>query len=309
MMAAISTAAAMSARPSSARSDERGLLAISLSMIEALKPEERLAVFGRLRDSSELAALGLDGLRAITGRAFPRASVDTRCAVREAERALDFCAKRGIGFCCIEDREYPPLLREIAQPPFAIFYRGRLPDPERPCAAIVGTRQPSMEAFLGARRIARELAEKGVPVVSGLALGIDRAAHEGALSAKGATLAVLGTGIDSVYPSSHRELASLILASGGCILSEYPPGFKPLKHRFPERNRIISGLSRSVLVAQAPEKSGALITAEFALDQGRDLFVMAQGIEGERGAGSRKLAEEGACVAHCANDIVAEWGF
>jgi DNA processing protein len=289
--------------------EPRRLLALGLSMIEALKPEERLAVYGRLSDSGELGLLGMAGLRAITGRAFPRASVDTRRIVGEAERVLEFCAKRGIGFACIDQGEYPPLLREIAQPPFAVYYRGRLPDPERPCAAIVGTRAPSMEAFVRARRIAYELGGKGVPVVSGLALGIDRAAHEGALDSGGSTIAVLGAGIDSVYPSSHRELAASIIASGGCLLSEYPPGWKPLKHRFPERNRIISGLSRAVMVAQAPEKSGALITAEFALDQGRDLFVMAGGMEGDAGAGTRKLRDDGAPVVGSADDIVREWGF
>lgn len=287
----------------------RRLLALGLSLVEALRPEDRLAVYGRLCDAGELELLGLEGLRAITGRAFPRASVDTRRTVREAERLMEYCSRRGIGFASIDDPEYPPLLREIAQPPFAVFFRGRLPDPERPCAAIVGTRQPSMEAFVRARRIAYELGLRGVPVVSGLALGIDRAAHEGALESLGTTVAVLGTGIDSVYPSSHRELAAAILGSGGCLMSEYPPGWKPLKHRFPERNRIISGLSRAVLVAQAPERSGALITAEFALDQGRDLFVMEGGLEGELGAGTRKLREDGACVAGGADDILKEWGF
>jgi DNA processing protein len=305
---AVASRGAVYAPASAPRPHSRSILALCLAMIEALKPQERLAAYDRLEDARELVLGGLDRLREISGRAFPRASVDFFRLVRAAESAWEFCRARGIALAVVDEAEYPPLLREIAQPPFALFVRGPLPDPERPCAAIVGTRTPSMEAFLAAREIARGFAERGVPVVSGLALGIDRAAHEGALSVLGRTLAVLGTGIDSIYPAAHRELASRIIGAGGCILSEYPPGWGALKHRFPERNRIISGLARSVVVAQAPEKSGALITAEFALDQGRDLYVMAAGLPGERGAGTRKLAEDGAAVAASAGDVLGEWG-
>lgn len=291
-----------------ARTDERDVLAFALAYSEALRPDDRRALYAFAGDCRDLAAMGLAGLRAATGKPFPRARWEPSEALESAKRGMDFCLRRGIGFVRIDEAEYPPLLRETHDPPFMLFHRGPLPDPERPCAAVVGTRRPSMDAFSRAWQLSRDLALRGVPVVSGLALGIDRAAHEGALSARGYTLAVLGSGIDSVYPRANSQLAGRILAYGGCLLSEYPPGLQALKYHFPERNRIVSGLCRSVLVAQAPARSGALITAEFALDQGRELFVMAGGTEGEAGAGARMLAEEGAAVALGAVDIVSEWG-
>jgi DNA processing protein len=285
----------------------RDMLALALANVDFLKPEERLNLFGKLSGPDDLARLDSAGLEAAIGRRPARARWAPAKAVGAALRAMEFCVKRGIGMACIENGGYPPLLREIAQPPFMVFRRGPFPDPERPCAAIVGTRNPSMAAYSKAKDVARELALKGVPVVSGLALGIDRAAHEGAMAGQGPTIAVLGCGIDAVYPKSHLGLAARILSTGGSVISEYPPGWEPLKFRFPERNRIISGLSRSVLVAQAPTGSGSLITADFALDQGRDLFVLREGMEGEDGAGTRRLAEEGAAIASGADDMIADW--
>ncbi|HUJ76946.1 MAG TPA: DNA-processing protein DprA, partial [bacterium] len=157
-------------------------------------------------------------------------------------------------------------------------------------------------------RLGAELGRAGVGVVSGLARGIDREAHDGCLQAAGRTVAVLGNGIDQVYPPSSRPSAMAILSRGGAILSEYPPGVPPLQYHFPARNRIISGLCRGVVVVQAPEKSGALITAEHALQEGRDLFVHRAGLAGSAGAGSRRLAEAGAVVIQAGAEILGEWG-
>jgi DNA processing protein len=145
-------------------------------------------------------------------------------------------------------------------------------------------------------------------VVSGLARGIDREAHDGCAGADGYTAAVLGNGIDDVYPVESRESARAILAGGGGILSEYPPGVPPLRHHFPQRNRLISGLCRAVVVVQAPARSGALITAEYALDQNRDLYVHAAGCAGSAGAGTAALRESGAPVIEGAADLLRDWG-
>jgi DNA processing protein len=175
-------------------------------------------------------------------------------------------------------------------------------------AAVVGTRRPSGRGAAAAYDIARDLGRAGVPVVSGLALGIDALAHRGNLEGAGATVAVLGSSLDEVYPASNRVLARNIVERGGVLLSEYPPGTGPRKWHFPARNRIIAGLARGTVIVEAPVFSGALITARFALDQGRDLWVSAAGIASPLGEGTRRLAEEGARVVSGAAFILEEWG-
>jgi DNA processing protein len=169
-----------------------------------------------------------------------------------------------------------------------------LPWENRPSVAVVGTRLPSGMALKAAFEIGLELAAEGAVVVSGLARGIDRAAHRGCVAGAGCAVAVMGNGIDTVYPYGSRRLAEMILEQGGALVSEYPPGTPPLKHHFPARNRIISGLSQAVIVVEAPEKSGALITSDFALEQGRELFVHETGCREGVGSGTVALAEQGA---------------
>jgi DNA processing protein len=226
----------------------------------------------------------------------------------QAERDAALARLRGIGYLSYGDSGYPPLLRELFDPPALLFYRGMLPNPERPMMAVVGTRRPSSLAAAQAYELGRELARGGMPVVSGLALGIDALAHRGNLEGGAPTVAVLGSGLDQVYPASNRGLARRILETGGVLLSEYAPGTEPFKWNFPARNRIISGLARGVLIVEAPERSGALITAQFALEQGRDLLVASSGISTSPGAGTRKLADEGARVIHHAAEIFEDWG-
>ncbi len=165
------------------------------------------------------------------------------------------------------DSHYPPLLSEIDDPPLCLFFRGSLPEPGTILAGIVGTRFPTGAAREAAFRLGFDLGRAGITVVSGLARGIDREAHEGCVAAEGRTVAVLGNGIDMIYPSSSSHAAAALLSFGGAILSEYPPGVPPLRCHFPARNRIISGLCRCVVVVQAPEKSGALFTAEYAAER------------------------------------------
>jgi DNA processing protein len=224
-----------------------------------------------------------------------------------AERHEKAFRLRGIRRVRCGEAGYPPLLGEIYNPPFLLYYLGRLPDPERPAAALVGTRKPSPAGSAQAYSLGRGLANAGIAVVSGLALGIDAMAHRGCVDGGGVTVAVLGSGLDELYPAANKPLARRILESGGAVVSEYPPGTKPYRWNFPERNRIISGLARGTVVVEAPERSGALHTARFALEQGRDLWAGKAGLLSPRGAGTRKLVEEGCGTAVSAADILAEW--
>ncbi|MDR1306440.1 MAG: DNA-processing protein DprA [Treponema sp.] len=202
---------------------------------------------------------------------------------------------------------YPPLLGEIFDPPAVLYVRGTLPNPERPAVALVGTRSPSSAACREALRLGREFARRGITVVSGLALGIDALAHRGCLEGGGSTVAVLGSSVDEVYPASNRRLARRILENGGALVSEYPCGTKPRKWFFPQRNRIISGFARGTVIVEAPASSGALYTGQFALEQGRDLFVASSGVSSPLGEGTRRLAADGCRIISAAEEVLIEW--
>jgi DNA processing protein len=195
-----------------------------------------------------------------------------------------------------EDAEFPEKLKELSDCPKGIYVRGSLPDPKKKTVAIVGARMCSPYGRATASYFARELAGAGVQIISGLALGIDGAAHEGALLAGGNTFAVLACGVDICYPRSNIGLYEQMKIQGG-ILSEEPPGCPPLARLFPKRNRIISALSDVVLVVEAKKKSGSLITADFAAEQGRDLFAIPGRLEDELSRGCNELIEQGAGIA------------
>ena len=228
-------------------------------------------------------------------------------AADKAEKTAEKCILSGIRLVSYFNPEYPPLLREIYCPPALLYVKGVLPEAERPALSVVGTRSASRITLKAAYEASYEAAENRVPVISGLAAGIDTAAHKGALDGRGYTAAVLGSGADIVYPASNRKLAERILSSGGSLISEYGPGTEPLRYHFPERNRIISGISRGTLVVHAPEKSGSLITASFALDQGRDVFVHEKGLNSNSGRGGFFLSENGAASVKSGKDIFDEW--
>lgn len=204
-----------------------------------------------------------------------------------------------------DDPAYPILLKNIYDPPAALFYRGQLPS-DGTCLGVVGTRLITPYGRQLTDEIVEELARHQVIIVSGLAIGVDGAAHEAALRVNGTTIAVLGSGLDqaSLYPARHRHLAQKIVAGGGVIISEHPPGTLPLKHHFPERNRIIAGLSRGVLVIEAKEGSGSLITAHFALDEGRDVFATPGPVHLPTSFGSHHLIKSGAYLITNATDIL-----
>jgi DNA processing protein len=202
---------------------------------------------------------------------------------------------------------FPTLLAQIPNPPRTLWVRGDVGALSYPAIAIVGSRAASPDGLAVAGDIAADLARAGVAVVSGMARGIDSAAHAAAIDAHGVTVAVLGTGVDRVYPPEHSELASRI-ATCGALVSELPPGTPPRAFHFPLRNRIISGLSRAVIVIEAPEASGALITAREALDQGREVMVVPGRVPGGRNRGGHALLRDGAKLVEAAVDILQELG-
>ncbi len=288
---------------------EERLCILGLTHIDCLTPKEKNLLVQMLGGARPVFDLGLGNLRSLVGRPISASRWDPASALRSAEQT-DRLLTRGDAVCIFyEDSAFPPQLRHIYDPPLAIFVRGSLPGPERSLVGVVGTRFPTGGAERASFRLGFELARQGVGVVSGLARGIDREAHEGCLEAGGVSVGVLGNGIDRIYPETSAQTARQLLQTGGALVSEYPPGVPPLAYHFPARNRIISGLSRSVVVVQAPEKSGALITADYALEQGRDLSVHQAGLAGSAGAGTRKLSQAGAPVIAGAVDVVRAWGW
>ncbi|WP_332419915.1 DNA-processing protein DprA [Vibrio metschnikovii] len=204
-----------------------------------------------------------------------------------------------------DEVNYPPLLREIPSPPKVLFVEGQRHWLKQPQIAIVGSRNATIDNQHIAQQFAGELAAHNIVITSGLALGIDGYAHDGALKAGGATLAVLGSGLNCIYPTRHKTLAERI-KDNGALISEFRPNTPPRAEHFPRRNRIISGLSLGVLVVEAAEKSGSLITARYAIEQGRDVFVIPGPITSANSQGSNQLIRQGACLVQTVEDILAE---
>ena len=225
----------------------------------------------------------------------------------DLDKDLDALESSDIEMFSVQDDDYPANLRQIHDPPVVLYVRGELREPDRFSVAIVGSRRASIYGKSMTERIAKDLCNRGICIVSGGARGIDAAAHKGALSCGGRTVAVLGCGIDIAYPSEHKELYAQI-AESGAVVSEFPPGTRPDGWRFPARNRIISGLAGSVLVVQAPSDSGALITAKFAAEQGRSIYALPGNVDDIRNEGSHALIRDGAVLVTCAEDILSELG-
>ncbi len=224
-----------------------------------------------------------------------------------AETVLEVCRQEKLYILTIQDAAYPSKLKNIADPPILLYYKGQLPDFDAlPVIGVVGTRKASAYGMQTAKRMGYQIAKCGGIVVSGMAYGIDGMAMSGALTAGQMTVGVLGCGGDIVYPLSNRALFRDV-ESYGCILSEFAPGTPPAKWTFPKRNRIISGLSNGVLVVEAPEGSGALITANHALEQGRDVFVVPGNIDQPGFVGSHRLLRDGATLVSSGWDILSEY--
>ncbi len=206
------------------------------------------------------------------------------------------------------DRSYPELLSQIADPPQILYCRGNLNLLNKTCFAVVGTRKLTSYGKEAAQNIVRGLVQAGFVIVSGLAFGIDAVAHQATLDAGGKTIAVLGTPLDQIYPPENSKLAQAILDNDGLIISEYPSGYPGLRINFAIRDRLISGLSKGVVIIEAPEKSGALITAQCALDQNRDVFAIPGNIFSSNSLGPNSLIKKGAKLVTSAQDILDEYG-
>ena len=204
----------------------------------------------------------------------------------------------------LNDKCYPALLKEVYDPPQKLYLRGNKKILNDVGIAIVGCRENTKYGELVAKNFAYNLSKNGINIISGLAKGIDSFAHIGAIYSKGKTIAVLGNGIDWVYPKENEKIAEKIIQYGGCVVSEYPAGSDLKKTNFPARNRIISGLSRGVVIVEAKEKSGALITAEFALEQGKDVFVVPGNITSKQSVGTNELIKQGAIPVTSYEDII-----
>jgi len=288
--------------------NKRGLLDLIISLLPGIKIIDKIYLLDFFNTEEELYTQSRRDIENILKHKL-KTFWDINEIREKAGRIDTICEMRSIKWVSWTESEYPPLLREIYDPPPVIFFRGKLPDPEKSLLGMVGTRKPSPDAVDMAFEIGRGMGQAGVSVVSGLALGIDAMSHRGNLVSGVPGYAVLGSGVDEIYPSANRLLAKKILDQGGALISEYPPGTRPGKWTFPARNRIISALSRSVLIVQAPQKSGALITAAFALEQGKELFVASCGLK--QGAfdnmGTMRLAQDGADVIETFRDILEKW--
>jgi DNA processing protein len=227
-------------------------------------------------------------------------------AVRKrGEQELERLAELGAQALCLEDQDYPSLLRQTSTPPPVLYVKGRTELLESCCVAMVGSRAATSYGHRIASALAHDLALQGVVVVSGMALGIDACAHAGALSASGGTIGVLGCGLDVVYPQQNHRLYEQI-GECGLLVTEYPLGTRPEGFRFPARNRIIAGMSYGVVVVEAARKSGSLITAEFALEEGRDVFAVPGQVDSFKSAGAHWLLQQGAKLVLSAADILEE---
>jgi len=278
--------------------------AIALSLLPGLS-RRRLAE--RFRYGLGDAGTFSEALRATARRPIEPGVIAT--SARAADVALDRAARRAITPVVLGSNRYPTMLETIVDPPIVLWFRGRLDVFDRPAVAIVGARAATAYARDVSARLGTELAQRGVPVVSGLARGVDVAAHSGALhsTADTCTVAVLGSGIDVMYPAEHAKIADAIIGRGA-VVSEFPPGTPPRPEHFPQRNRIISGLSGAIVVVEASERSGALITADYALDQGREVLAVPGNVLTGRNRGAHGLLRDGAKIVEDADDILEELG-
>ena len=279
---------------------------IALSRVSGIGPVAFRALLNHFEDDVEAAWKA--GRGELTRAGMGRHVIENLLALRstlDPQAELERLKKLRMTVLTWKDKQYPSLLRQIDDAPPVLYLYGKLTAADQFTLAVVGTRNSSTYGQQVTQRMVTELARGDVTIVSGLALGIDTIAHTAALDAGGRTIAVLACGLDIIYPPDNRKLAHRIVESGqGVLMSEYPPGMRPDGNNFPARNRIISGLSLGVLVVEAPGRSGALITAGFALKQGRDVFAIPGSILSSRSAGVNKLIQDGARPVMDVRDII-----
>jgi DNA processing protein len=275
---------------------------VGISRVKSVGPNRIARLLEHFGDLERAWTAPAAELRAVIGDRAAENLVKTRAELA-LDAELDRIAAAGITVLTRDDPAYPRPLAEIPAPPPVLYAKGHLAIEDGLAVAIVGTRRMTGYGRDVTHRLATDLAEAGVTIVSGLALGVDAIAHQAALRAGGRTLAVLGCGVNVVYPSDHGHLARRVV-EGGALLSDYPPDRKADAPNFPARNRIIAGLTLATIVTEAPERSGALITTAFAADYGRDVFVVPGSVLAASSAGCNRLLREGARPVTCADDVL-----
>ncbi len=282
---------------------------VLLSMVDGLGPRRLSVLVDFFGSAEQVWYAGENELKSVPGIPGKVISelVDRRKRL-DPEKEIQKLADSGISVIFGDDAAYPEILKQIYDPPKVLYLKGNSEVLQEPMLAVVGARKATHYGLRVAETIARELAEAGLCVVSGMARGIDTAAHKGALSVLKPTVAVLGCGVDIVYPVENKKVMADIIERGA-VISEFPPGTPPVAGNFPQRNRLISGLSLGVLVVEAAEKSGSLITADFALEQGRDVFAVPGQVTNRLNRGAHRLIKQGAKLVEEARDILEELGY
>jgi DNA processing protein len=279
---------------------------VALNMVRGVGPRTANQLLSRFGSpagvfAASRLALGKEGLKPDTIQELKDSSI-----LEKANAEIERLEKLNAEVITLEDDAYPQLLREIHDPPIALYVRGDLQKAlERPALAVVGSRRCSTYGVNVAESLSRDLASHGLAIVSGLARGIDAAAHRGALESNGQTIAVVGTGLETTYPKEHKKLEEQIIANGA-VVSEFPLGTPPLPQNFPYRNRILSGLCFGVLIVEASEHSGSLITARLAYEQGREVFAVPGNITSQTSFGPNYLIKDGAKLVQIWRDVVDE---
>ncbi len=279
---------------------------IALNMIRGIGSRTANQLIDRLGSPAQIFAasrlsLEKEGLKPETIRELHDSEI-----LEKANAEIERLEQLGARVVTLNDEEYPPLLREIHDPPIALYVRGDLKKAcDQPCLAVVGSRRSSTYGLNAAQSLSRDLAANGLTIISGMARGIDASAHRGALEAGGLTIAVVGTGLEMTYPKEHKKLEDEIAASGA-VISEFPLGTPPLPQNFPYRNRVLSGLGFGVLIVEAAEHSGSLITARLAYEQGREVFAVPGNITSQTSFGPNYLIKDGAKLVQQWQDVVEE---
>lgn len=285
---------------------------IALATVEGIGPKRFINLINYLGDPKQVLSAPLDKLSEIPdiGKETAR-NIKSKVKWKTVDEQMKLFEKYSrqkdhqIKFITCKDSDYPENLKSIYDPPPFLFVRGELKDEDKRALAIVGTRRASAYGKNVAEKLSSELVGRGVTIVSGLARGIDSIGHLNALKSKGRTIAVFGSGLDIIYPREHLRLAQRI-TENGALISEFPLGTKPLAENFPKRNRLISGLSLGVIVIEAPKRSGALLTAECALDQGREVFAVPGNIGSKKSEGTNALIKKGAALVTSVDDVLNE---
>jgi DNA processing protein len=286
--------------------DEGRMAWLSLKLIPELGNRSMLRLLRHFKTPSAILRAGAGDLSAVTGLGEKaRLALLRKATLRSIESEWERLQKEGINLLCLNDAQYPANLAAIPDPPAVLFVKGALEPRDLVSVAVVGSRAASPMGLIFTERLCSDLGQAGVTIVSGLAVGIDSAAHRGALKVRGRTLAVLGCGLDVDYPRGHGKLRNDISESGA-LLTEFPLGTPPAPGHFPMRNRIISGLALGVVVVEAAHRSGSLITARMALEQGREVFAVPGMARHYRSVGPHRLLKEGAKLVESAEDILEE---